>query len=254
MKEVGPMNYFEGSEVALRYAAARPYFHPHVMQRLQARGIMATHALDVGCGTGLSTLALTTLAGRVTGIDLAAAMVALAPRQKEIACLVAAGEFMPFPDRSFELVTVSSVFHWLESTRFMAEARRVLQSRGWLVVYDNYFSAEMQENSEFRSHFQAAYFHRYPSPPRARVAFDKEELGFSLTSYEEYDNEVHFTAEILANYLTTQSNIIWAIERGQDTHENAKQWLIQLIEPFFPDGTERTFWFRGPIWILRRDG
>lgn len=248
------MNYFETFEVARKYATSRPYFHPEVVRRLRQRGITASRALDVGCGTGLSTRALTALAAHVTGIDLAAAMVALAPRQQNMECLVAAGERLPFAGRSFDLVTVSSVFHWLERAPFMAEAQRVLRPGSWLVAYDNSFTAEMREDSDFQPYFQAAYRQRFPAPPRAPVTFAGDEDGFALFAHDTYENDVRFTAEALVGYLMTQSNVTAAIQRGDAALASAEQWLCALVAPFFFDNAERTFVFRGPIWMLRRTG
>ena len=59
------MNYFEPDWVARRYATARPDIHSNVagyIRDVLTPASLLDAALDVGCGTGLSTRPLTTLA------------------------------------------------------------------------------------------------------------------------------------------------------------------------------------------------
>ena len=251
------MNYFNPKSAAERYAKGRPYFHPQVVSRIKAYLSLAepvAHALDVGCGTGLSTLSLKAIARHIVGIDNSAEMIALAPPDPQIEYVVAPAENIPADDHDFDLITVSSVFHWLNRSAFFVEARRVLRSHGWLIVYDNYFSARMEENSAFHTWGREHYFTRYPSPPRARVGFGAEESekdGFQFVGQEDYQNLVKFSVETLVDYLVTQSNIIAAVEGGKERIEDVRQWLTESVTPFFEGRAEATFLFRGPIWYLR---
>lgn len=251
------MNYFNPKSAAERYAKGRPYFHPHVVSRIKAYLSLAepvARALDVGCGTGLSTLSLKAIARRIVGIDNSAEMITLAPPDPQIEYVVAPAENVPANDHDFDLITVSSVFHWLNRSAFLGEARRVLQSHGWLIVYDNYFSARMEENRAFHTWGREHYFTKYPSPPRARVGFeteDSEKDGFHLIGQEDYQNLVTFSAEALVDYLVTQSNIIAAVEGGKERIADVRQWLTESVTPFFAGRMEATFLFRGPIWYLR---
>jgi SAM-dependent methyltransferase len=251
------MNYFTPKSAAERYAKGRPYFHPHVVSRIKTYLSLAepvARALDVGCGTGLSTVSLKAIARHIVGIDNSAEMIALAPPDPQIEYVVAPAENVPANDHNFDLITVSSVFHWLNRSAFFAEARRVLRSHGWLIVYDNYFSARMEENRAFHTWGREHYFTRYPSPPRARVGFeaeDSEKDGFHLIGQEDYQNLVTFSAEALVDYLVTQSNVIAAVEGGKERIEDVRQWLTESVTPFFEGRAGATFLFRGPIWYLR---
>jgi ubiquinone/menaquinone biosynthesis C-methylase UbiE len=251
------MNYFDPQSAAARYAKGRPYFHLHVASRIQAYLSLlkpVARALDVGCGTGLSSLSLKAIARHIVGIDSAAEMIALAPRDPQIAYCVALAEHLPANDHAFDLFTLSSVFHWLNRSAFLGEARRVLRASGWLIVYDNYFSARMEENPQFQAWAHDHYWPRYPSPPRARVGFSVEDSakeGFQFIGHEDYQNVVTFSIETLVDYLVTQSNIIAAVEGGKERIEDVRQWLTESVTPFFEDRAEGTFVFRGPIWYLR---
>ena len=251
------MNYFAPKSAAERYAKGRPYFHPHVVSRIKAYLSLVkpvARALDVGCGTGLSTRSLKAIARHVVGIDPSVEMMALAPPDLQIEYIVAPAEKIPANDHDFDLITLSSVFHWISRSLFFVEAARVLRPHGWLVVYDNYFSARMEENSAFQAWGREHYVTKYPSPPRARVGFgaeDSEKEGFQFVGQEDYQNFMKFSIETLVEYLITQSNIIAAVEGGKERIEDVRQWLTESVTPFFAGRAEATFMFRGPIWYLR---
>src|SRR5689334_17756865 len=109
-----PVNFFSTRSAARRYTKGRPYFHPLVIERVRAFlsiGERKPCALDVGCGTGFSAIALKALALRVVGMDAAAEMVALAPREDGVEYCVARAEELPFREGRFDLITLSSAFH-----------------------------------------------------------------------------------------------------------------------------------------------
>jgi predicted TPR repeat methyltransferase len=78
------VNFFAHESAAGRYVNGRRYFHPAIIRRIKERLSLTgpfERALDVGCRTGLSTIALKEIASRVTGVDSSAARIALAPEK-----------------------------------------------------------------------------------------------------------------------------------------------------------------------------
>ena len=71
---------YNSARLATGYAFARPAVHPLVIERIVAHGTLAARsigcALDVGCGAGRSTAALTAAARTIVGIEPAADMLA----------------------------------------------------------------------------------------------------------------------------------------------------------------------------------
>ena len=65
---------FNSTDLGEGYAQWRPAVHPHVVERIVRRVGPVSRALDIGCGTGLSTRALRPLAGDVTGMEPYVAM------------------------------------------------------------------------------------------------------------------------------------------------------------------------------------
>ncbi|HKZ27314.1 MAG TPA: class I SAM-dependent methyltransferase [Rubrobacteraceae bacterium] len=210
-------------------------------------------ALDVACGTGQSTLALKEVASQVVGTDTSREMLARAPREAGVRYVEAPAEDLPFADDSFCLVTVALALHWFERSRFLTEARRVLDPGGWLVVYDNGFLGEMKENPKHERWYREDYLARYPSPPRNKEPLTEDECrkhGLRLVEKERYTNEVSFSVEELTGYLMTQSNVVGAIESGAESLESVRTWLVSSLTPMFR-GPRETFRFGGVIEYLQ---
>jgi SAM-dependent methyltransferase len=255
-----PVRYFDPLSAAQRYAKGRPYFHPLVIDKIATRiGLQEplARALDVACGTGLSCLALKSIARQIVGVDASSGMIANASPEPHVSYAIAAAEHLPLKAHSFDLLTVSSAFHWLNREAFLAEARRLLRTDGWLIVYDNYFTARMEENGEFESWLRGTHIQKYPTPPRHYPTFGEEDarlLGFQFVDQERYENRVQFTVDTLIDYLVTQSNVIAAVEGGNESISDVNAWLRQQITPLFKNLSRAAFIFAGPIWYLKKYG
>lgn len=250
------MTFFGHEAAARRYARARPSFHPEVGGRIERAitpGAPISRALDVGCGTGQSALALRRIAAGVIGLDVSPAMLAATPRAPGLRYVVGSAERLPVVSGAFGLVTVALAFHWLDRDRFLPEARRVLAASGWLIIYDNAFAGAMREEPSFAEWVRTAYLRRYPSPPRDRRPLtdaDAATYGFRVVGEETYANDVGLSADGLADYLTTQSNVIAAVEEGAESVEESAAWLRAELAPLVPTPFG-TFRFGGVIRYLR---
>jgi SAM-dependent methyltransferase len=248
-------NLFAHHPAARRYALARPYFHP-LIARMIATFTSTTRfslALDVACGTGQSSRALVAIADRVHAIDVSPAMVAEAESHAPVFYGVASAESLPFPDDSFNLITVGLAFHWFDQVKFLREAHRVLKTDAWLVIYNSGFFGEMAENAAFSKWAQKKYPKRFPTPPRHNRNVDEETigtLGFTLQRTEKFTHDEKMRAEQLTGYLLTQTNVIAAVESGTVPLETAAKWIHNGIKPFF-NNKVRTMKFGGSISFLR---
>ncbi|HSK87668.1 MAG TPA: class I SAM-dependent methyltransferase [Anaerolineales bacterium] len=251
------MNFFAYRSVAERYARYRPYFHPLVIEKIKTYLQLqqpVSFAVDVGCGSGHSTVALKEIADFVAGLDLSAEMLAVAERKPAIHYVRSAAERLAIKSNSADLLTTSMAYHWFEPTQFFAEVRRVLQDRAWLVIFNNGFTGKMKESPAFEQWVTEMYEVHFPTPQRntaPMTAQFAQQHGFIFPYQEEYQNEVEFTIEELVAYLVTQSNVIAATEQGRQNVHDVYDWLIAQARPFFPS-RKTTFHFRGFIWYLQK--
>ncbi len=252
------MGWFREEGVAKRYARARPCVHPKALAKFREFADVTDPfplALDVACGTGQSTIPLTELAERVIGVDASEEMLAQATAHPRVTYRVALAEELPFGGGEFDLVTVAQALHWLETHQFRAEVNRVLRASGWFVIYTSWFTEEMKGDPRFAGWFDGVYLVRYPSPDRGPTDVNPKfagMYGFELCGEDEFSNEIAMSRRRFTDYQLSTSNIIAAVRRRGESFEEAGEWLLDALEPFFPEGGDRTFLFSGKIWYLRK--
>jgi ubiquinone/menaquinone biosynthesis C-methylase UbiE len=236
------MNYFNPKTVAERYSKGRPAFHSNTIKHIKDYLHLdkkLDKALDIACGTGLSTKALLEIATNVYGTDTSKEMLNFALQPDKIHYSIASAEQQPFADNYFDLITVSSGVHWFNIDKFLLEASRLLKSKSWLVLYENYFISEMVGNDNFTNWFPNVYLKKYPSPPRNNAyPWTNENLipkNFNFITEERFKNSITFNKKQLALYFTTQTNIIAAVEKKETTYDEVENWLNKELAPFFDD-------------------
>jgi ubiquinone/menaquinone biosynthesis C-methylase UbiE len=213
------MNYFAPKDAAERYAKGRPDVHGHSIDLIRSflrLDRKVERVLDIACGTGLSTKALLAIGEEVYGT----------------------AESQPFENNTFDLITVSSGIHWFEIDKFLPEARRILKSSSWLVLYENYFNSAIEGIEGFAAWFTDVYLRQFPTPPRNnRYNWADENLqpmGLHFITELRTVYSIPLTKKQLALYLTTQSNIIAKVEGGRFTYGEVQTWLHKELTPFFP--------------------
>jgi SAM-dependent methyltransferase len=248
-------NYFSHATAAERYARGRPDLHPAIVRRIcevTGRARFAS-ALDVGCGTGLSTRAIARVADRVVGIDSSPEMLGQATGGPGISYQQARAESLPFADRSFDLVNVGLAFHWFAPDAFLGEARRVLRDDGWLVIYNSGFLGQLHGEDDFAQWHGNVYLARYPTPPRSQSDVTEEfvrPFGFALVQKETHDQDISMSRDQFVNYLLTQSNVIAVVEQGSECLEDVAHFLVQGVASFF-GGQRRILKWQSHIDFLR---
>jgi SAM-dependent methyltransferase len=226
-------NPFVTDAVARRYARARPYYHRTALAlAVEKLGIeRARVAIDVGCGTGLSTLAVSGLADRVIAIDTSPAMLRTARRRPDVHYVVAAAERIPVRDAIADLATVGAAFHWFDQPRVFAELARVLRNGAGLAVYTDLFRGRILGLPTFTTWLTESYLPRYPTPPRG-AHFDPAgavSAGFTDVRYAEQEIHLPLTHAQLADYLLSQSNAAVAIESGATSAETIRNEVMQEL-------------------------
>jgi len=129
----------------------RDDMHAQVYQRRQTRVLSLidelglppySHALEIGCGAGLTTVALAQRGYRVNAVDAVPAMLDLARQEAakagvedRITTSLGDVHHLAFRDNSFGLVLAVGVASWLHSLdTAMQELYRVLKPQGYIVI------------------------------------------------------------------------------------------------------------------------
>lgn len=245
------MNPFQDVMDARAYDAARPYFHPLVFKRLaRVRPDRFPVALDVACGTGQSTQALAAVSAMAVGLDASVAMLRHARRRDVIPYVRGQAESLPFPDSTFDIVTVGLGLHWFDRVTFLSEARRVLRPGAWLLVYDSGFCERMLENPAFSAWVQA-YREQFPAPPRNDAPMEGDALeraGFKTVLSDTFVHREVYDLDQLVSYLKTQSNVLMQLRQAP---EAVVDWLRGTLRPFFV-AERATLEYQGWMLLLQR--
>jgi SAM-dependent methyltransferase len=152
--------------------------------------------LDVGCGHGVNAAMLAQLGWQVSGLDLSPEIVRQARALLGDRVQIGDLSTVRYPERSFDLVLMShSLEHMYLPEKALAEARRILDDRGMLVI------AVPNANS-----LEARLFGRWWvqwDPPRHLYHFTKqtlkrllERIGFSVVRVRTGVTEVHFVSSL----------------------------------------------------------
>jgi SAM-dependent methyltransferase len=252
------VDYFEKGIDAERYSRARPHIHTSVVEKFRSFASLdapLARALDVGCGTGQSTVALTAVADSVVGVDSSPEMLTHVLSHPGVRYVRAKAERLPFADNRFDVIAAGLAFHWFKPDSFMAEARRLLRGSGWLVIYTTAFTGEMLEEADFVGWFRGDFLSRYPTPDRGRVAVTAtlaQANGLAFRGEEPFSNDVEMSLDRFVDYELSTTNIIASVERGESSFEDANTWMHRSLAPMFGTRNRGTFRFSGTTSYLQK--
>lgn len=250
-------NLFGTSDLASGYATARPPVHPEILRRFrqQRQAPIYARALDVGCGAGLSTRALTPYAKHAIGIEPAESMLHQARKAGITASLVTArGEGLPFGDHTIDFMTAAGSLNYTDGLQeFFREARRVFTPRnGGMLVYD--FS--QGRNAALEPWFET-FMTRYPKAkdnarPLDPIAIQSQAVGtFNLVWHEYFQIPLSLDHEAYVNYMMTETNVAYAVSQGLATASEIRDWCRQTLRPTFERDPQQQVLFNGYMALLQ---
>ena len=243
--------------MAERYHRVRPLFHAKVVRWIcEATGSQRfERALDVGCGSGHSTVALAEIAGEVIGVDASPGMLGQAQPAVGVRYQFGRAEALDFAAGEFDLVTVGSALHWFVQDRFYTECRKVLSPEGALVVYNDHFTAHMQGSVACKRWMRTRFAKRFPAPWRGMRDIDEQKAvacGFEIAERASFTHLVPFERAELIDYLLTRSNTLAAMDSGKESEQSIVDWLESELISIIPDGARGLCIFKCNLWMMRK--
>jgi SAM-dependent methyltransferase len=143
---------------AVLYDAARPGYHPGVLDELRAH-VTGTHVLEVGAGSGKATELLARGGYTVTAVEPGAQLCAIL-RAKALPDLqVVQARFEDFRAHDFDLVLAAQSWHWMPLDRF---ARAAAAAPALAILRNEKAAIDPQ----LRAELDLAYAHHHPSKLR----------------------------------------------------------------------------------------
>lgn len=145
------------SSIASHYAAYRPPLHEHILKQCLGERHFES-GLDIGCGMGHSSVALSKWCEDVTGIEPSKDMLACAIASPGICYRALSSGFLPFAEDTFDIITFAGSWYYARSQVMAKETYRLTQPNGVILCYD--FAVDLGEIER--------YFKRKSNP----VAYD----------------------------------------------------------------------------------
>ncbi|EAR01963.1 class I SAM-dependent methyltransferase [Maribacter sp. HTCC2170] len=120
---------------AKHYAAYRPSLHLPILKKVLDDDYF-TLGLDVGCGTGQSAVALTTLYDKVIAIEPSESMLQNAIPHNQVEYQLCNGVDLEFNPNTFEVITFAGVLYYCKSQQLLEEVEKVSKSGAKVIIYD----------------------------------------------------------------------------------------------------------------------
>jgi ubiquinone/menaquinone biosynthesis C-methylase UbiE len=222
--------YFTLDEAAKRYNSYRPKVHSILIDWIKNIVGMRQfeNAIDIGCGTGDSTLPLLDISRTVIGIDTSDEMLKYA-KNKGINVRNISYEEIP-EQNHYDLINTCMAFHWFDMTTAISTFKRISTNHAiWLI--SNFAFAGHESNNDFNNWTKAVYLKKYPSPPRNKTAsvVPRNDKQIKLLSEGNGYIPIHFSHDDLINYLSTQSNIEAAVKNGKRYVDIFNELKLQIV-------------------------
>lgn len=123
--------------VAQHYAAYRPPLHELILARTIEHDETFSIGLDIGCGTGRSTVALANYCDRVMGIDPSHSMLADAEQHPKVSYVCAAGDDLSDVQAGcVDIVSFAGSLHYAKTNQLRRQLAEVCLPGATVVVYD----------------------------------------------------------------------------------------------------------------------
>ncbi len=152
---------------AMHYAAFRPALHAPILADCLAENQRYPWGLDIGCGTGHSSVALAQYCDQVLATDPSEEMLRQAVNHPDISYAHGALRHLDLPDHHFALITFAGSLFYAKSQSLLDEVVRVAATNAQIIVYD--FDIQVDEILRLLD---------IPSPPQMDHPYDHE-VNFS---------------------------------------------------------------------------
>lgn len=121
---------------AYHYAAYRPPLHAQILALCLNETKHFSRGLDVGCGTGQSSIALAKYCDQVIGIEPSEDMRRIALAHSSVVYQAYDGVNLEFPEAYFDVITFAGSLFYAKSQQLLDQVVRVSKPAAQILVYD----------------------------------------------------------------------------------------------------------------------
>ena len=228
------------------YAKYRPTYPKELYDYIFSFVKEKNNAWDCATGNGQAAIALADHFKKVFATDISAAQIEKATRKENIEYSVCPAESTPFPDNTFDLVTVAQAYHWIKWDEFKKEVTRICKPNAIIAIwtYFRHTGDEEVDNAvrSFYDNITKPYWddeRKYVEDKYTTVEFDYE-----LLPVKEFKSVLYWHREDLFGYINTWS----AIQKFIKVNGHSPVPLIEKeINELWPEGEVKKVTF--PIYL-----
>ncbi|MBV8212400.1 MAG: class I SAM-dependent methyltransferase [Verrucomicrobia bacterium] len=219
----------------------------------------ADHVVDLGCGTGLSTLIWINRTNSFTGIEPSADMRAIASQRPEWAFSAIRPQFLGkeahqtgLTDQSIDIVTASQSFHWMDPVPTLPEIARILRPGGVFAAYD----CDWPPVTDPIADDAFASCHRHADELLARSGISRAKAWPKDQHLDQIKKSGHFrytrdlaclhtdsgNGDRLVGLIRSQGSIATLLKHGFTEAEIGLEQLRESVQQRLGERTIRWFW------------
>ncbi len=121
---------------SFHYLQYRPPLHDLILQKCLDASDTFSLGLDIGCGVGNSSIALSKYCEQVIGVDPSTSMLKNTIIHPKVEYQVLLSESFTFKDQCFDIITFAGSLFYAKSQRLLDEILRISKNKTKIVVYD----------------------------------------------------------------------------------------------------------------------
>lgn len=192
------------------YAKYRPVYPDELYNYILSFVHQKDCAWDCATGNGQAAVVLAGYFKKVFATDISAEQLSKAVRKENIEYKVCPAESTPFPENSFDLITVAQAYHWFKWDEFKKEVQRVAKPGAVIAVwmYGGHRVDDIDAD-KVRDDFYRNITYPYWEPERkliddnyANVAFEYE-----LLPVKDFSIRLQWNLDEWLGYISTWSAV-----------------------------------------------
>jgi len=125
------------------YSAYRPPLHHLILSKCITIDSKLDIGLDVGCGTGQSSIALTNYCEKVVGIEPSEEMIKKSIKHSQVQYLLYNGIDLNLSKNKFDIISFAGSLYYAKSQKLLDDVIRVSKHRAKIIIYD--FDIKLEE-------------------------------------------------------------------------------------------------------------
>jgi len=231
-------DYFSGHSQL--YAKFRPTYPDELYRFIFGHLKSFDTAWDCATGNGQVAQVLSTQFDKVYATDISQQQLYHAIQTDNIIYSLQPAEKTTFPDKSIDLITVAQAFHWINTTEFYKEVRRIAKSEAWLAVWGYTNCTISPAINPYFLKFYSETVGAYWDEARKLVEDEYRNIPFPFEEIitPKFFIRAEWTVEQFAGYLTSWSATQKFIKKNgfnpvsEMMHEIAPLWGINKAVTF----------------------